>query len=280
VLWPPGFAHFSATARLKNNRSRWSRLGFAALVSLLAVAAFGLSCRSGPPPAIDPGLAAHLPATATILAGVNLERVRESPLYRQLPPAAVALMGSLSSARTLLAAADGARYLVLARGEFREAPAGGTLLAQGLAGIGSPDWLDEARHGKSKNGLLARAEPLARSADIWMAAAGSANLPVSGNGENLNRLLHATEYATLSVRLTDSVALEVIGMCSGSGPAAHLEETIRAFAGIGAGAAARDPALSSLLRRIRITREGTAVHVSLTVEAAELQTVLKLFGVG
>jgi hypothetical protein len=253
------------------------------ILFVAALAMLGVSCRISPPPAIDPAIAASIPPGATILAGINPDRVRASAVYRQLPPAASGFLQALGPARSVLVAFDGVRYLVLARGDFRETPSGATLLGKGLAGMGSPDWLESARHGGAGNGrnaLLARAAPIAASADIWMAAAGSANLPVSGNGENLNNLLHATEYATLSVRLTDNVALEIVGLCRGPEPARHLEETVRAFASIGAGATARQPAISGLLRRIQVTRDGSAVHVNLTAEAAELQTVLKLLGIG
>ena len=251
----------------------------ARITSLAALAALGLSCRSGPPPAIDPVLAARVPAGATILAGVNLDRVRASPLFGQFPPAVRAFLEAWNSAHSILAASDGSRYLVLARGDFSAAPAGSTPIAKGLAASGSADWVDAARHGSGRNALLPRAETVAASSDIWMVADGNASLPVTGNAENLNRLLHMTEYATLTVRLTDSAALEVTGACSGAEQASHLEETVRAFAGIGAGAAARQPALAAILRRVRITRDGRAVHVVLTVEAVELPELLKLLGV-
>jgi hypothetical protein len=253
------------------------------IVFLAILVALGVSCRSGPPPAIDPALAASVSPRATILAGVNLDRVRASPLYRQFPTAASGFLDSLGPARSVLVASDGVRYLVLTHGDFRVAPSGATLLANGLAGMGSPDWLEAARHsgqGAGKNALLARASPIAATADIWMAASGSAILPLSGNGENLNNLLHATQYATLSVRLTDKVSLEIVGICPGPEPARHLEETVRAFIGIGAGTTARQPAISGLLRRIQVTRDGSAVHVVLVAQAAELQTVLKLLGIG
>jgi hypothetical protein len=249
------------------------------IIFLASLVALGVSCRSGPPPVIDPALAASVPPGATILAGVHLDRVRASPLYRQLPAAASGFLDSLGQARSVLVASDGVRYLALTPGEV---PPGFTPLGHGVGATGSPDWLRAAstRGNTVANALLARAEPVAASADIWMAAAGSANLPVSGNGENLTNLLHATQYATLSVRLTDSVALEVVGVCPGPEPARHLEETVRAFIGIGAGATARQPAISGLLRRIQVTRDGSAVHVVLVAQPAELQTVLKLLGIG
>jgi hypothetical protein len=55
---------------------------------------------------------------------------------------------------------------------------------------------------------------------------------------------------------------------------------VRAFIGIGAGTTARQPAISALLRRIQVTRDGSAVHVVLVAQAAELQNVLKLLGIG
>jgi hypothetical protein len=224
-------------------------------------------------------LSASVPAAATILAGVNLDRVRASPLRQQLPPAVSAILDSVGPARSALFASDGAHYLLLARGDFHEAPAGTILLAKGLAGSGSPDWLHAAAapQGKARKWLLPRAESVA-GADIWIVASGAANLPVSGNGENLNNLLHATQFTTLSVRLTDSVALEAIATCSAAEPARHLEETVRAFVHIGAGFTARQPDLSSLLRRINITRDDRIVHIALDVPAAELPLVLKLFG--
>jgi hypothetical protein len=248
----------------------------ARIIVLAALAALGVSCRSGPPPAIDPDLAGRVPSSATILAGVNLERVRASPLRQQLPPAALAFLESLGGARSVLAASDGSRYLVLTRGDFLKPPAGSTLLGQGLAGAGSPEWLGaaaESRQGHiaAPNGLLSHGEPLAAAAEVWVVAAGNANLPLSGNGDNLNRLLHATVYSTLSVRLADQVSLEAMGMCRGPELARQLEETVRAWASLGAAGTERQPALSSLLRRIRVSRADRAVHVTLVAQASELK---------
>jgi hypothetical protein len=244
---------------------------------LVALAALGISCHSGPPPAIHPSLAARVPRDAVILAGVNLTGVRASPLPQQLPPAALGFLESLSAADSVLAASDGARYLVLTRGSFRQARSGATLLGPGLAAAGSPDWVRAAaspqrQENAGVNALLDRAEPLAAAGDIWMVAAGNATLPLTGNGENLNRLLHSTEYTTLSIRLTGQIAIEVVGMCSGPEAARHLEETARAFITLGAAGSARQPALSGLLRRIRLTREDRAVHLTLVAQAAEVKT--------
>jgi len=255
----------------------------AGFAPLLALAALGVSCRSGPPPAIDPAAASAIPRGALILAGVDLGRLRASPLHQQMPPAAMAFLEPLREADSLLAASQGSDYLVVSRGSFRRAPAGFTLLAPGLAAAGSPAWLraGAAQHRSGATGspaLLERAEPLAAASEIWIVAAGSATLPVSGNGENLNRLLHTTQYATLSVRLADGIAIEATGMCDTPDSARRLEETVRAFATLGAAASARQqPAAAALLKRLRITREDRAVHLSLPAQAEDLEEIFRLF---
>jgi hypothetical protein len=250
---------------------------------LVALAALGVSCGSGPPPAIDPVAASAIPPGALILAGVDLGRLRASPLRQQMPPAAAAFLEPLRDADSLLAASQGSDYLVVSHGAFRQAPAGFTLLDTGLAAAGSPAWLRAAAAQRRSGAtgapaLLERAEPLAAASEIWIVAAGSANLPVSGNGENLNRLLHTTQYATLSIHLGNDIALDATGMCDTPDSARRLEETVRAFATLGAAASARQqPAIADLLKRLRITREDRAVRLNLPVQAADLDQILRLF---
>jgi len=250
-----------------------------AILALLA--SVGVSCRSGQPPAIDLAVAACVPPGAVILGGVNLGRVRASPLFRQLPSAAIALLEPLREADSVLVASNGVDYLAIERGSFRQASPGATLLGPGLAAAGSPEWLRAAAAQRRSetagaSAMLERAEPLAAIADSWIVAAGNANLPVSGNAQNLNSLLHATVYSTLTVRLTDPVALEAVGICRGPESALHLEETIRAFITLAAAGTRRQPEISSLLRRIRLSHEDRAVHLNLEAQPAELEALLKL----
>ena len=227
-------------------------------------------------------MAACVPPSALILAGIHLDRLRASPLKQQLPPAALAFLEPLREADSLLIASNGKDYLALSRGTFRQAPSGGTRLGPGLAAAGSPNWLraaaEQRRSGAAGTApLLAQAEPLARTSEIWMVVAGNATLPLTGNGENLNRLLHATRYTTLTLRLTDKVALDAVGMCSTPESARNLEGTVRAFITLGTAASARQTAVAGMLKRIRTTCEDRAVHLSLSVDAAELEQLFKLF---
>lgn len=244
----------------------------------------GAGCRSGPPPAIDPAVAACVPPGAAVLAGIDLVRLRSSPLQQQLPPAATALLEPLRQADSLLVAANGSDYLAVSRGSFRQAPAGATLLAPGLAAAGTSAWLRAAAQrarqrseGAGTSALLERAEPLAAAGEIWIVAAGSATLPVSGNAANLNSLLHTTEYATLSIRSANGIALDAAGVCGTSDAARRLEGTLRAFASLGAAANKRQPSVAALLKRIQISREDSAVHLALQAQPADLAELFKLF---
>jgi len=249
----------------------------ARFTALAALAALGVSCSSGPPPAIDPTVAAHVPSSALILGGVNLQRLRAAPLYRQLPPAAALFLQPLKDADSLLVASNGSEYLAFTRGGFRQAPAGETLLAPGVAAAGSSAWLAAAVSPRStpRPAVLDRGEPLAASSEIWMVVAGSATLPLTGNAENVNRLLHSTQYTTLSVHLTDNLAIEMVGVCATQEAAHQLEGTVRAMLSLGAAAEART-GLAGLLKRIRITREDRAVHLNLSADAGELGQILRL----
>ena len=248
---------------------------------MLAGAALGVGCHSGPPSAVDPAMAACVPPGATILAGANLARIRTSPVFAQLPPSALAFLEPLHDAASLLVASNGTGSLILARGSFQQPPAGATLLAPGLAAAGSPDWLRTAqaqqhRAGAAPAALLEQAEPLAATTDLWMVAEGSANLPFRGNGENLNHLLHTTRYTTWSVRLTTNIAIEVAAVCAAPETARHLEETARAYLTLGAASTARQPELSNLLRSIQIRTDDRTVHLNVTAQSAELDQLLKL----
>lgn len=115
-----------------------TRAGFAAAAA--ATIALAVSCRqSTPAAAVDPALAACVPSDTLALAGVNLEQLRASALYRRLPPGAAPFLEPLRNASYLLLAWNGKDVLAIARGTFREPPAGAVLLAKNLAVSGSPE---------------------------------------------------------------------------------------------------------------------------------------------
>jgi hypothetical protein len=180
----------------------------------------------------------------------------------------------------LLLTSNGKDYLAIGRGPFRQAPPGSTLLAPNLAVIGSPDAVraatEQHRRGVSVAPALGLAEKLASGREIWIVAMGNANLPVSGNAQNLNRLLHSTEYATLAVHVTDGIQAQATGVCGTAEAARRLEEELRAMASIAA-AEERQPGIAAGLRAIRVSREDRTVRVDLRADAAGVGQLLRLF---
>jgi hypothetical protein len=101
------------------------------VVSLVLAGCGGRATRRGP---IDPALAAFIPPDAVALAGVQMDQVRETPIYRKL--ALEKRVPRFENFRTesgfdpsrdiheLLLAGDGQNVLAIARGTFGAKPAG------------------------------------------------------------------------------------------------------------------------------------------------------------
>src|SRR5450759_5406927 len=84
----------------------------AAPIALAILAA----CRTpAPPAAIDPALSARVPMATVALAGVDLDRLRASPLYARLSPAALPLLTPFAHAHRVLIASNGVELLTIAR---------------------------------------------------------------------------------------------------------------------------------------------------------------------
>ena len=253
--------------------------GFAALVALAGAAT---SCGSSKSPAgVGRDMASAIPADTVMLAGVNLDELRGSPLYPKLPAGVRALAEPLRDARYLLVASNGKEILEIARGRFREAPPGATLAASGLAVAGSPDSVRAAiaQHKTGRDGapdLLARAASLAAGRQIWMVARGGVPLPVTGNAANLNRLLGDLEYAAVGARIGSGIEIEVTAAGRTVEAGREFEENLRAILTLTAVASARQPELVALIRSIRISREDRIVRATLSGEADAADRLLGL----
>ena len=241
---------------------------FAGSAALVALAAAAVSCGSVNAPAgVGRDMAAYIPADTLLLAGLNLDEVRASPLYPKLPPAARALAEPLRDAGYLLLASNGKDIAAIARGRFREAPPGATLAAHGLAVSGSPDSIRAAiaQHKTGRIGapdLLARAASVADGKQMWMVARGGTPLPVAGNAANLNRLLRDTEYAAIALRIGSGIEIEATAMGRTAEAGREFEENLRAILSLTAAANAHQPDLVALIRSIQIRRDDATVRVS------------------
>lgn len=238
---------------------------------MLALAILASSCRApAPATAVDLALAARVPPSALALAGVNLAQLRASPLYAKIPPAALTYLEPFRGASSLLIAASGADLLTIARGVVP----GATQLAPDLALLGSPASIAAATALHPPAAILSAAETVAAGHPIWIAIRGGKPLPLAGNLSNLNNLVTLAEYLTLSVRLRDTVDLELTAQCPTPAAAIQFEQRLRALVSLAAAANARQPEISGLLRSLQLRREDRTVHAALSAPPAALEKLL------
>src|ERR1017187_8581877 len=239
----------------------------AAPIALAVLAA----CRPPAPPAtIDPALSARVPTATVALAGVDLDRLRTSPLLPKLPPVALAFLEPYGHARYVLIGLAGAELLTIARGVVP----GATQLAPDLALSGAPDLVAAATVAPPAAAILAQAESVAAASPVWIAVRGGVALPLEGNLANVNNLLRDTEYVTLAVQPGDPTQLELVARCPSPEAALRFEQSFRALVSLTTATNARHSATAGVLHSIRIGREERVVNVSLRSEehTSELQS--------
>jgi hypothetical protein len=160
------------------------------------------ACRHAPKALVDPELATYMPADATVIAAIDLDRLRATPLFAKIPE-------PFREGSYALVGYDGKDLVTASR-------TGARVTVSGHAVKGNPP--DLLQH--------------ATDAPIWIVARGNSRLPLAGNLANLNQLLQQTDYATVSARVADRVNLEIAGVCASAPTAQHLEENLRALASL------------------------------------------------
>src|ERR1035438_8909463 len=157
-----------------------SRLAAPLALALLA------ACRTSAPPAgIDPALSALVPVATVVLAGVDLDRLRASPLHARLSPTALAFLAPFAHTHRALIASTGLELLTIARGVVP----GATQVAPDVALSGAPSLVAAAIAANPPAGILAPAESVATArSPIWIAVRGGVALPLEGNLANVNNL--------------------------------------------------------------------------------------------
>ena len=229
----------------------------AAPIALAVLAA----CRTpAPPAAIDRALSERVPAATVVLAGLDLDRVRASPLQAKLPAAGRAFLEPFGRAHYVLIASTGVELLTIARGVVP----GATQRAPDLALSGAPNLIAAATAAHPPAGILAPAQSVAATHPIWIAVRGGVALPLEGNLANINNLLRGTEYVTLGAEPGDPSNLELVARCPTPDAALRFEQSFRALVSLAAAANARQPAIAGMLQSIRIGREERVVRVSLS----------------
>jgi hypothetical protein len=211
-------------------------------------------------------MAEYLPGDTVALAGIHLDQVRNQAIYRFLPVAWQSALNLFREAAMAWIAYNGKDLLVIAAGRFAGPPAGTVLVSRELAVGGSPAAIraavrQRATHHTGAPELIGQANSV-RNRAIWAVVRGDTRLPLSGNLENLNRMLGFTRYATASIEANEAIQVEFTGYCAAPEPARHLEESLRAIVTLAA-AATRTRDLAALLKSIRIERDASTVHISL-----------------
>jgi hypothetical protein len=230
--------------------------------------------------AVSGEMGACVPPATSVLAGLDLQRLRSSPLYAGFPPGARAIAEPLGEASYVVVAYDGKGLLVMARGSFSRPPAGATLAGGKLALAGAPEEVKEALeqrrsgHGGAP-GLVRRANTVAvAKPTIWIVARGTATVPGGGDLANLNRLLHMTDYATVAARLDSGVDLDAAGICANPDMARKLEENTRGLLSLAA-AMTRQADVAAVVRSAKVAREGDTVRITLSAGAETARELLR-----
>jgi hypothetical protein len=211
-----------------------------AMVSAL-LGSWSAACQKAPAPAIDPELAAGVAPDAVMVAGVQADELRGTPVHRLI----AALMPSAAEARQLVASYNGKALFVAAKGPRGVQVLGGTL-----------------RAGQAPADLMARAAPLA-AAQMWAVVRGGVTLPLAGNAANVNRLLRLVEYATLDGDLRAGLHARLRGYCRSPEEAAALEQTVRALLTL-----ARVAGVESVTATVERQNRTVTVHLTATAEEA------------
>jgi hypothetical protein len=248
-----------------------SRLSALILTISLMVAGCG-SAQTGRT-SIDPALAALAPADSTMLAGVRMESIRSTALYRKLVASqALARLDEWAretgfdprrDVRELLIASSGKDALVAARGTFKPhafegmtkgSYKGYTLYTRDRAGVALVDAstaiagnlpavraaLDRRESGDRSGPaeLLARARQIPPENQIWSVSNGfdsvlTRGIPESGNAANVGRILGALENTTVAANFRAGINGYLKGICRTEQDAKNLGDTARGLVGLG-----------------------------------------------
>jgi len=267
------------------------------LLSLALTGCGGSLTRHGP---IDPALAVFVSPDTVALAGVRIDQLRATPIYRKL--AERDRLPHFDQFRTesgfdpsqdiqeMLLASDGKHVLAIARGAFPEKPPDSMKASdtEAIAFIGKtivlggPAATVRAAIDQSKSGgrgaprdLMARAQGLPADAQIWAVIAGwrgatPDQLRAMGNLGNLDRVMRLVEDASVTVDLRAGLHAVLTGDSRTEADAKNLADSLRGLSAlarmaVGRGVQGNPPDLLRALDGIQVKQEGRVVHVNVDI---------------
>src|SRR5689334_2608103 len=96
----------------------WHLASATSAFALAPLLSLWIACRATTPGPLDRELVSCIPPDTRVLAGLQLDRVRSSPVFQKVPGTALALLEPVRNASSLLLAFDGKDLLWAARGNF------------------------------------------------------------------------------------------------------------------------------------------------------------------
>jgi hypothetical protein len=236
-------------------------------VCLLA-AACGCGARRPASVRIDPALATLVPSDTVLLAGARMDALRATPLYARFAPLASAPLGETGldpgQVWEILAASNGRRTAILARGKFSDSGLEPRLAMPGAAHVtyrgyplteteslavafmnpttvvaGRPEAvravLDERGRASGLPPALERQiERIGPENQIWAAGVGSQELaqaaPRGGNLANLGMALRLVESFRIAAQAGDGLRIAATALCRNPDDAQSLSGALRFFA--------------------------------------------------
>jgi hypothetical protein len=272
---------------------------------LLLMAAGGCGSRRAPSVRIDPALATLIPADTVLLAGVRLDALRTTPLYRKLGPDALGpiLAGvDLKDVWEGLAVSNGRDLAFLARGKFSAMglepetahPDGARSSYKGYALAGgeaatlaflNPTMALAGRavavrrvidqRGNS-NGppapLAAEIAAIPPENQVWIAGLGAASqaVPRQGNLGNIATALRLVERFRAAADLRSGAHVTATALCRNPQDAASLAAALQAFLGF---ARLRDPHYQEAATAVHITLEERTVRIDGALPEAVVESL-------
>jgi len=277
------------------------------LLCIILAGCGGGTSRRGP---IDPALTTFISSDTVALAGIHMDSIRTTLLYRKLAAQQRwPRFGEFSTddVHDVLLTSDGKDVLAVARGEFKgkrpdsleSLPYKGHMIyvkdehtaiafLDDHVALAAPPAtvraaIDQwARHADAApRDLMTRAQALPADAQIWAVVsgwkgAGAERLQQMGNAANLDRMLRSVGGANLTVDLRTGAHAAATGDCRTEADAKTLSESLRGLAGFARiGVPKNQPELARVLDGIQVRQEGHMVKLNVDVPEDVAEQVLK-----
>jgi hypothetical protein len=240
---------------------------------------------------VDSTWTAFVPPDTMALAGIRLDQLRATPVYRKLAgqhrlPRFDEFRSETGidperDIRELLLAYDGQNALWIARGAFQMKPgsrqSGTIVIIDKSIALAGPAPVVRAAIDRYKSGsggapgnLLARVEALSGDPQIWAVTSGWTGLRPEtlrqmGNAANLDRVLRSAESTTLTADLRTGLHAAMTAECRTEPDARNLSAELRGLLGLARSVPKNRPDLLRAFDGIQVSQQERSVKVNVDI---------------